>query len=159
MAKKNSKEWYWGAALVLCFGAALLGSQAMGSSLSTWYLQINKPFFNPPAWLFGPAWTLLFSLMAWSFVLIVAKQSDKKALPAVSLFLGQLVLNILWSWLFFYFHRPDWAFYDIIALWLAILATIILSYRLNHRAAWLLLPYIAWVSFAAVLNGAIWFLN
>jgi translocator protein len=158
-SNKKGLVVYWAASLLLCFGIAWLGSLAMGNSLSSWYLQLSKPVFNPPSWIFGPVWILLFFLMAWVLVLILEKQSDKKAHLAATFFLIQLVLNALWSWLFFFYHRLDLAFFEIVILWLAIIGTIIFSRRVQSKTFWLLLPYLLWVSFAAFLNATIWYLN
>ncbi len=122
----------------------------------TWYNSLPKPWFTPPSWFFGPAWTILYVLMAVAAVLVWRSKENgrgdrRKALVA---FVVQLALNLAWTPLFFGLHRPDLAFVDIVLLWLAIVATIVLFSRVRRAAAWLLAPYLAWVSFALVLNAA-----
>lgn len=122
-----------------------------------WYQGLAKPAWTPPNWLFGPAWTLLYALMAlaaWK-VWIASRRID----GALVVYGTQLVLNGLWSWLFFGLQRIDLALIDIVALWLMIVITIILFRRRDRLAAALLWPYLAWVSFAAALNFEIWRLN
>lgn len=145
-------------ALVICFVAAGVGSIATFSQIPTWYTTITKPAWNPPNWLFGPVWTILYLLMAISLYLLwTHKRKDKT--DAIKFFSIQLVLNILWSWIFFGWHQIGFALAEIIVLWLAILATIIYSYKINRVAGWLLFPYILWVSFAGYLNYTVWMLN
>lgn len=127
-------------------------------NISTWYANVNKPSFNPPNYLFGPVWTTLFLMMGISLYLIwTTKESNNK--KALTFFFLQLVLNTLWSILFFGLQNPLLAFLEIIILWVFILLTILNFYRLNKTAGLLLIPYILWVSFAGVLNFAIWQLN
>ncbi len=140
--------------------AGIIGSVFTTPSIAGWYAGIIKPSFNPPAWIFGPVWTTLFLLMGIAAFLIWKKGLDRKdARIALGIFIGQLVLNTLWSILFFGFHSPGGAFIEIIFLWLAIIATIIAFAKISRSAAWLLAPYILWVSFAMYLNYAIWTLN
>ena len=144
--------------LLICFGAAALGGAVTDSS-SDWYLNLNKPSFNPPGWVFGPVWSLLYTFMAitlWK-VWSLPPSSDRKV--ALAWFFIQLVLNTLWSYLFFYFQWPLGAFIEILVLWFAILMTIIKFYPLAHWTIWLLIPYILWVSFATFLNGTLAWLN
>ena len=148
------------ASLVVVLVAGGIGSLATTKAIPTWYQGLVKPSFNPPNWLFGPAWTLLYLLMtvaAW----LVWKQGFAAAgvKLALAVFLAQLILNTLWSILFFGLRSPLAGLVDIVVLWLAILATIVLFFRVSVPAGILLLPYIAWVSFAAVLNAAILRLN
>ena len=146
--------------ILICQGAGLVGSVFTSPAIPTWYATLQKPSFEPPNWVFAPVWTLLFLLMGISLYLIWSKGlEDKKAKIAIVIFSSQLVLNILWSFLFFGFKSPLYAFIEIIILWLAILATIISFYRISKTAAYLLLPYILWVSFASVLNFSIMILN
>ncbi len=136
---------------------AFLGSLFTRSSVSTWYMTLPKPSFNPPSWVFGPVWTILFLMMAVAAYLIWKKGwKHREVRVALYVFLGQLVLNLLWSVLFFGLHSPLAALYEIIILWLAILMTIRVFYPLSKTAAYLLIPYILWVTFASVLNFAIW---
>jgi tryptophan-rich sensory protein len=123
----------------------------------SWYEAIERPEWNPPNWVFGPVWTLLYILMGIAFYLVW--KSGKPARLAMILWCVQLGLNFLWSYLFFGQHQIGWALVEIIALWLAILATIFAFAKINKGASWLLVPYISWVSFAAILNYAIWIMN
>ena len=129
---------------------------------SGWYATLVRPALNPPAWVFGPVWTTLFALMGISLFLIW--KSDPSVAPKERrrggiLFFIQLVLNTLWSIIFFGLHSPGAAFIEILFLWLAILATIIAFAKISKPAFWLLVPYILWVSFAGSLNYSIWVLN
>lgn len=129
-------------------------------SVETWYTTLNKPWFNPPNWIFAPVWTSLYILMGIAMWLIwksEAPEKDKK--PALYLYATQLVLNFFWSLIFFYLHQPGWALVEIAALWICILLTIFAFARIHKTAAWLLVPYITWVSFASILNFYIWRLN
>jgi translocator protein len=121
---------------------------------------LAKPDWNPPGWLFGPVWTFLYILMGLALYLIW-KSSAPRALkrPAILLWSCQMGLNFLWSFLFFNQHMMAVAFYEIVLLWLLILLTIFAFARIHKVAAWLLVPYISWVSFAAMLNYTIWQLN
>ena len=144
--------------LIIPFLASAIGGFFTANSVSTWYITINKPFFNPPSWIFGPVWTLLYLLMGISLYFIwINKGKNKK--PAFQVFGVQMFLNALWSVLFFGLQKPLFAFIEIIFLWLAILATTIYFYRINKVSAYLLIPYILWVSFAAILNFSIFILN
>ncbi|MGB5173916.1 MAG: TspO/MBR family protein [Thermoanaerobaculia bacterium] len=129
-------------------------------SVATWYPTLIKPFFNPPAWVFGPTWTLLYIMMGVAAFLVWRQGfSTKDVRLAVTLFAAQLALNGLWSILFFGLQSPGVAFAEIMLLWLSIVATVWIFRRVVPAAALLMLPYLAWVSFAAVLNGSIWMLN
>jgi len=146
--------------VLVCQGAGIVGSLFTTSAISTWYVTIQKPSFNPPNWIFAPVWTLLFLLMGISLYLVWSKGlKDKKIKTALFIFGIQLVLNIFWSFLFFGLQSPLYAFIEIIIFWLAISLTIISSYKISKLAAYLLLPYILWVSFASVLNFSILILN
>lgn len=146
--------------LLLAQAAGIIGSFFTTSQINAWYQTIVKPSFNPPNWIFGPVWTFLFILMGLSFYLIwVGGGREKFREKAIAIFIAQLLLNIFWSVLFFGLHNPAAAFVEIIILWLAILANIYYFYQVKKTAAYLLLPYLLWVSFAAVLNFAIWRLN
>ena len=124
-----------------------------------WYAQLVKPSWTPPGWLFGPVWTVLYILMAVA-AWLVWKAEDFASVRVPLLFYAvQLVLNALWSLAFFGLHRIGLAFIDIIALWAAILATVILFRRVSAAAAVMMLPYLAWVTFAAFLNYSLWRLN
>jgi tryptophan-rich sensory protein len=137
---------------------ALLGGLA--STLGPWYYALRKPWFQPPDWLFGPAWTLIFALAALSgFWAWDANPPLRRWARIVSLFAINGLLNVFWSVLFFSLHRPDWALGEVPALWLSILALIVTIAPCSRRAAWLLAPYLVWVAFAAVLNLAVVRLN
>lgn len=146
--------------LVASFGAAAIGGYATSLSLSDWYLTLNKPSFNPPSWLFGPVWTVLYTMIAIAGYL-VWKEGDNKfgVKVAMALFFTQLALNALWSWAFFGWQSPGWASIEIVVLWICILLMIINFYRVKKLAAYLLIPYLLWVSFAAMLTISIWWLN
>ena len=129
-------------------------------SVATWYPTLTKPFFNPPAWVFGPTWTVLYIMMGVAAFLVWRQGfSTKDVRLALTLFAAQLALNGLWSILFFGLQSPGLAFAEILLLWLSIVATVWIFRRVVPAAALLMLPYLAWVSFAAVLNGSIWMLN
>ena len=135
---------------------SIIGGLFTSSSVSTWYLELAKPSFNPPSWIFGPVWIVLYLLMGISLYLIWTKKYNKAAFLAFGIQLG---LNLLWSILFFGMKSPLYAFIEIILLWISIFITIIYFHRINKVSAYLLLPYILWVSFAAILNLAILILN
>jgi tryptophan-rich sensory protein len=148
-------------AIGICQGAGIIGSIFTAPSVkSAWYINLNKPSFQPPNWLFGPVWVLLFLLMGISFYLIWSSKDLPGGLSVpLGIFAVQLVLNILWSFFFFYLKNPFWAFIEIVVLWVAILVTLLVFYRLQKAAGLLLAPYLLWVAFAAVLNFSIWTLN
>jgi tryptophan-rich sensory protein len=137
------------------FVAALSGAFFMPGE---WYRRLNKPFFQPPDWLFGPAWTVLYIMIAYAGWL-VWDAAGWAAGMALGLYAFQLVLNALWSAVFFGMRRIGWAAIEAAAMWLAILATIIAFWPISQLAAVLMLPYLAWVTFAFTLNVAIWRLN
>ncbi len=148
------------ASIIICLMAGFIGSVFTVDSIQTWYMGIEKPFFNPPNWVFGPVWTTLFILMGISLYLVWSrgiKTNDAKI--ALTLFAAQLVLNVLWSIIFFSLKSPFYAFIEIVILWTAILLTIIWFRKISKTAGYLLVPYILWVSFAAVLNLSIFLLN
>jgi len=141
--------------------AGIVGSFFTVSSIPTWYAALNKPGLNPPSWVFAPVWTMLFLFMGIAVYLVWVRPDIKtrQRRIALSVFGVQLVLNTLWSILFFGLRNPFVAFIEIIILWLAILATIVLFHKISRPAAWLLVPYILWVSFASYLNFSLWRLN
>lgn len=145
--------------IFICLLAGAIGSIFTYSAIPTWYAGLNKPTFNPPNWLFGPVWTLLYVLMGISLYYIAINPNKKERKIPMIIFGVQLGLNTLWSILFFGMHSPVMGFICIILLLISILASIILFYRVNKTAAYLLIPYILWVSFAAALNYAILLLN
>lgn len=137
----------------LCLGAGVLGSFFTISSIPTWYATLNKPFFSPPNWVFGPVWTTLYILMGISLYLVW----QKKKVP--SIFWIQLALNAVWSIVFFGLHSPFLALLTIIALWVTIVSTIKSFSKISKLSGNLLIPYLLWVSFASILNLSIVFLN
>lgn len=147
--------------LIMCLGAQLTGGLlTMPAVRSGWYERLAKPVFNPPAWVFTPVWTALFFAMAVAAWLVWRKQGENGLVrPALLLFLVQLVFNVLWSAFFFSLRRPGLAFAEILVLLALILATTLLFARISRPAALLLVPYLVWVLYAALLNGAIWWLN
>lgn len=146
--------------IVVCQLVGGLGAIATTSSVDTWYAELTKPSFNPPAWVFGPVWTLLYLMMAiacW----IVLDSSVKPELKknALFLFAAQLISNGIWSPIFFGIKSPGYALFDIIILWVLIIFAIKSFFKVSKFAAYLMLPYFAWVSFAAILNFFLWRLN
>lgn len=144
--------------LAVCLGVSGLGAMVTEQSVRTWYPSLRKPPGTPPSWLFGPVWTSLYALMAISAWLIW-RQYHWGARPALLIFLAQLALNLAWSVIFFGARRPGFALAEIITLWWAILFNIYIFYSLDIVAAYLLIPYLVWVSFAAYLNAGICLLN
>lgn len=142
--------------LAACFAAPLLSFWARPGE---WYAQLIKPAWNPPSWVFGPVWTILYALMGIAAWLVWRRGGWRTQSFPLGLFLIQLALNALWTPLFFGFHRPDLALVDIVTLWLAITATLAAFWPIHRGAALLLAPYLAWVSFASFLNFSIWQLN
>ena len=146
--------------IVACQCAGLIGSVFTTPAIPTWYATLQKPFFNPPNWLFAPAWVTLYLLMGIAAFLVWRKGLEQKEVKsALVIFLVQLVLNALWSVVFFGLKSPLYGMVVIVALWVVILLTILRFFKLSTAAGALLLPYILWVSFASVLNIAIWVLN
>jgi tryptophan-rich sensory protein len=140
--------------------AAVAGLGALSTQLGPWYYRLHKPGWQPPDWLFGPAWTSIFATAALAAVLYWRREGDRdRRLLTVGVFAINGFLNTLWSLLFFRLQRPDWSLYEVGFLWLSILLLILLLARASRAAALLLLPYLAWVSFASVLNLKIVELN
>jgi tryptophan-rich sensory protein len=151
-----NKIWKLVISILIPFLASAIGGLFTARSVSTWYVTLIKPSFNPPSWVFGPVWTILYLMMGIALYLVWIKKKEVKAFIA---FGTQMFLNVLWSVLFFGLQKPLYAFVEIILLWIAILFTIIYFYRINKTSAYLLIPYISWVSFAAFLNFFIYILN
>ena len=139
--------------LVLCFGAAATGAIFRPGA---WYAALEKPAWTPPRWMFPVAWTALYLLMAISAFLVWQIAGWPASREALGLFVLQLVLNAAWSWLFFGLHRPGLALLDVVALWMAIFATMVAFSQLDPLAGPLLFPYLVWVTFAGALNFSIW---
>lgn len=150
-----------GALAALPVAAAwLLGVLATFPNLAPWYAGLAKPTFNPPNWIFGPVWSTLYVLMAIAAFRVLASAAlDEEKIFAMAVFYGQLALNAAWSWLFFAAHSPLLGLIDIVPQWLLVVWCAILFWRIDRLAGLLLLPLIAWVGFAGVLNAAIWRLN
>jgi translocator protein len=142
--------------LVVGFTAGFFTTTGPGS----WYQTIEKPSWNPPSWVFAPVWTTLYIMMGVALYLVWKEASNNnKKRPAIILFAVQLTLNFFWSFIFFTLEQPGWAFAEIVFLWLSVAATIFSFAAINKLAAWLLVSYISWVSFAAMLNYTIWIMN
>ena len=140
--------------------AGITGALFTQTGEGSWYRSIAKPEWNPPGWVFGPVWTTLYILMGVAFYLIWKSDTPStQKRPAMLLWLTQLVFNFFWTIIFFNLHQIGWALAEIIVLWMLILGTIFAFARINKVAAWLLVPYISWVSFATLLTGTIWMLN
>ena len=144
--------------LLLGFFAAAIGGWASAQA-ATFYGHLAQPAWAPPAWLFGPVWSVLYALMGVAAWLVWRVGGFASARSALLLFLTQLAVNALWSWLFFAWHHGALALVDIVLLWLLIVATITGFWRIRPLAGALLLPYLAWVTFASALNFAVWHLN
>ncbi len=146
--------------IFICLFAGFIGSFFTSPAIPTWYATLQKPSFAPPNWVFFPVWTTLFIIMGISLFLVWQKGwEDKKVKTAIYIFAGQLVLNALWSAVFFGLRSPLLGLMEIIVLWITILATILSFMKISRTAAYLLIPYILWVSFAAIVNFWIWRLN
>jgi benzodiazapine receptor len=148
------------ASVVVCLAAGAVGSLFTTPKIAGWYATLAKPSFRPPNWVFGPVWTMLYILMGIALFLVWRKGLSARGVRAALLvFVVQLVLNALWSVAFFGAESPGAGLVVIVALWFAIVACIALFAPLSRAAALLLVPYILWVSFAAILNGSIYLLN
>jgi translocator protein len=169
--------------IIICELAGAIGAIFTTPQIGSWYKSLNKPSFNPPNWIFGPVWSTLFLLMGISLYLVWSKKfsvknelkiKNKKAWNNLSqkfftgkwqkvniilIFAVQLILNILWSVIFFGMQETGLAFFELLMLWVSIVYLIINFYRVSKKSAWLLLPYILWVSFAGILNFSLWLLN
>lgn len=150
------------ASMGVCLLAGIIGSYFTTPNIATWYATLQKPFFTPPAWVFAPVWTTLFILMGISLWLVWREWSAteiREARLAFKLFFVQLSLNVLWSILFFGFRSPLAGLIEIIVLWIAILATIVVFFRISRIAGLLLIPYIAWVTVASALTFGVLVMN
>ena len=146
------------ASLIIAQLAGIFGSFFTSSSVSTWYLTLQKPFFNPPSWVFAPVWICLFFLIGLSLYFVWISESKYKKV-GLWFFSIQLVLNILWSMFFFGLKNPLLGLIDIVFLWAFILVTMLYFFKIDRRAGWFFVPYLVWVSFAVVLNYTIVLLN
>jgi len=146
-------------ALAVTFAAAGIGSVFTSPSVGDWYQALAKPSWTPPGWLFGPVWTVLYTLMAVAAWLVWREGGWRKARLALSLYAGQLALNAAWPAIFFGARMPGPAFVELVLLWLAIVATTAAFFRRTAAAGVLMLPYAAWTTFAGMLNFALWRMN
>ena len=146
---------------IVSLGIGSLGALVTTPAIPAWYVYLNKPFFSPPNWLFGPVWTILYILMGVSFGLIWSKykKGDKATLNAMKLFGIQFLLNIIWSPVFFGFKNLLLAFAVIVLMWFILFKTIWAFAKIDKKASYLLYPYLAWISFASILNFSVWILN
>ena len=144
--------------LGVCLGVGALGAVATGKSVRDWYPSLRRPSGTPPGWVFGPVWTALYVLMAIS-AWLVWRDYGWGARAALLIFCAQLALNLTWSGIFFGARLPGFALFEIVVLWLAILFNMFVFYALKPASAYLLLPYLLWVMYAAYLNCGIWLLN
>jgi len=152
--------WKLVVSIVACLAAGAIGSAFTRSAIPTWYAALEKPLYTPPNWLFAPVWTLLYIMMGVAAFLVWRRGlGSRNVRIALIVFLVQLVLNALWSVMFFGLESPVFGLIVISVLWVAILATIIVFFRISKVASVLMWPYLLWVSFAAVLNASIWLLN
>lgn len=143
-----------GVSLVLVFAVAALGGTSTSGSLRDWYDDLDKAPWNPPSWVFGPAWTALYIAMAVAAWLVARTGLGQREVQlALTLYAAQLVLNLAWSALFFGARAPGWALVDIVALVVLVVATTIAFWRIETAAGWLLVPYLAWLAFATSLNA------
>jgi translocator protein len=147
--------------VISCLAIGFLSGQVTRDATNTWYPTIIKPSFNPPNWIFGPVWSMLYAMMGVAAGLVWAKiDANREVVKKALLFFGiQLLLNALWSYLFFGLHNPMLAFIEIILLWLMIYETYSQFKKIDKIAGYLLIPYLAWVGFASILNVSIWWLN
>lgn len=145
--------------MLLSFAVAGVSGSMTAKEIPTWYRTLIRPSIAPPNWVFGPVWMLLYALMAiaaWEISLLPPSPSRTTALV---LFAVQLALNFVWSFIFFHWHQIGWALLEISVLWIAILITTLAFAQVSIAAAWLMTPYLAWVTFASILNAAFWQLN
>jgi len=144
---------------LIAFLGGAIGGFATADAISTWYVTLNKPFFNPPNWIFGPVWTILYAMQAIALYMIWNSDKKKDKKRAFTLFGVQVVLNALWSLIFFGLKMPELALVEIVVLWVFIYLTIKEFYLFDKRAGRMLVPYLLWVSFATLLNLFIAILN
>ena len=153
-------RWVW---LVLwivgCLAVGGIGGRWTAPEIPGWYRSLAKPSFNPPSWIFGPVWTTLYVLIAVAAWRVAASPESPLRSLGLTLFVFQLALNLAWSWIFFHKHAIGTAAVEVAVLWSAIGATTLVFSRVSASAAWLMVPYWAWVTFASILNAAIWRLN
>jgi tryptophan-rich sensory protein len=145
--------------IALPLGIGAIAGLFTAQAIPEWYATLNRPSFNPPSWLFGPVWTILYFLLGISFFLIWKIDPSKERNLAILVFLVQLLLNFGWSFFFFYFKMIGFALIEISVLWISIVVMLILFYRIRPMAAYINIPYLLWVTFATVLNAGYYILN
>lgn len=145
--------------IILPLALGAIAGMFTSQSVPEWYETLNRPSFNPPNWIFGPVWTILYILMGISLFLIWKQNSSKERNLAILIFLSQLMLNFFWSFIFFYFNMIGFALIEIILLWINIVIMIVLFYKIKPIAAYINIPYLLWVTFATVLNASYFLLN
>jgi benzodiazapine receptor len=145
--------------IILPLSVGAIAGMFTSQAVPIWYASLNRPFFSPPNWVFGPVWTSLYILLGISFFLIWKEEASKERDLAIKVFSIQMLLNFAWSFLFFYFNLIGAALIEIILLWISIAAMIYLFYKIKPFAAYLNVPYLLWVSFATILNAGYYFLN
>ena len=157
----NKSRWWigWAVCAGVCVLAGSLSALASGLGDRGWYNSLHRPSWTPPDAVFGPVWTLLYIMMGSALWLVWQSKGRSGAPLAVSLFVVQLALNVVWSPIFFGLHLPGWAMIDLAALWVAVVATMLMFWSIRRLAGLLLTPYLLWCSFAAALNFALWQLN
>jgi tryptophan-rich sensory protein len=148
--------FFW---LVLCFGVAAIGGRWTAAEIPGWYRTLTRPSFAPPNWVFGPVWTLLYALMAVAAWQAWSQAPSPARTLALGLFLAQLALNLAWLWIFFRNHAIGAALAEVVVLWATIGVTTLAFARVSPVAAWMMTPYLAWVTFASALNAGFWRLN
>ncbi|KAF2334460.1 TspO/MBR family protein [Flavobacterium daemonense] len=148
-------------ALIVCLSVGYSAGEVTKPSIETWYVMLQKPVFNPPNWIFMPVWSILYVLMAIAAGLVwdKIKEQNEEVKKALLFFIIQLTLNAIWSYLFFGLKNPFLALIEIALLWLMIYETYLKFIKINKTAGYLLIPYLIWVAFAAILNASIWWLN
>jgi tryptophan-rich sensory protein len=147
------------ACIALTLGLGIASGISTAGEIKSWYIHLNKPFFNPPNYLFGPVWTALYTLMGVALYRIIQLQKSVTRTRCLIIFTIQFLLNLSWSSVFFGLHALLAALFIIIAMWISILMMILYFKKLDRTAAYINIPYLAWVSFATLLNAAIWWLN
>ncbi|TCO08475.1 TspO/MBR family protein [Natronoflexus pectinivorans] len=145
--------------IALPLGVGAIAGMFTAQAVPEWYASLNRPWFSPPNWIFGPVWTTLYLLMGISFFLVWKQDASRERNLAIIVFLIQLLLNFAWSFLFFYFKMPGLALIEIILLWVSIILMFFAFYKVKPMAAYLNIPYFLWVSFAIALNAGFYFLN
>jgi tryptophan-rich sensory protein len=145
--------------LAICFAVAGIGGRWSAGAVTGWYRTLTRPAFAPPNWVFGPVWTLLYALMAIAAWRVWLGSPSQARSWALLLFLAQLALNLAWSWIFFHRHAIGAALVEIAVLWMGIGAATLAFSKVDLVAAWLMAPYLAWVTFASALNAGFWRLN